>query len=212
MPAPLPSATLAPEKAMLSSVTSVSVTRIALPLGGATVATRFTMPPTPSMVILVLISAKASVYVPACTLITSPSCDAAMAACSVANCWPAPTVRSGGGGVVGTVGAGTVGAGTVGAGTVGGAGVVVWIGDTIALNGCAVLIAGSLASIVVPDTVTSPVAIWPGVSPNTWLFWKVIACEVLLPTARDEADFSSFRMVLLAITTLVPGLRLPSSP
>ena len=46
---------------MWSSVTSVSVMRIALPFGIGPLATRFTMPPTPSMVILCVISAKSLV-------------------------------------------------------------------------------------------------------------------------------------------------------
>ena len=51
------------------------------------------MPPTPSMVIFVLISAKSLTYVPACTWTTSPSCEAATAAAMVWNSCPLPTVR-----------------------------------------------------------------------------------------------------------------------
>ena len=50
-----------PEKDTSLIVMSPFVTRIALPLGGAVVATRLTIPPTPWMVMLSLISAKSLV-------------------------------------------------------------------------------------------------------------------------------------------------------
>ena len=53
MPAPFPSATAAPEKLRFWIVTLLCVTRMPLPLGGATVATKFAMPPTPTMVMSV---------------------------------------------------------------------------------------------------------------------------------------------------------------
>src|SRR5690348_3928715 len=93
MPAPLPSATTAPENSTLSMLTSVFVTRIALPLGMGVVDSKCANPPTPSMVTLVFTSAKSLTYVPACTCMVSPSCDAERAADRVANSCPGPTVR-----------------------------------------------------------------------------------------------------------------------